>query len=72
MRAIAIVLFSGLSLASIAACAPMSGDDYSKAALATTCPQLQGYPGCHSGQDAGATLTAQELTAPSNASYAGR
>lgn len=45
MRALAILLLSGLSVASIAACAPTS--DYQKNALAT-CPQLEGYPDCPS------------------------
>lgn len=61
MRPVVIVLFSGLSLASIAACAPVSGDAYPTAALANTCPELEGYPGCHSGQDAGATVTVRSL-----------
>jgi hypothetical protein len=53
MRAIIVLLFSGLSLASIAACAPISGDAYSKAALASACPALEGYPDCHPGQGVG-------------------
>lgn len=43
MRPVAILVFSALSLASIAACAPTA--DYQKTALAT-CPQLEGYPDC--------------------------
>lgn len=68
MRPTALLLFSALSLASIAACAPLSGNAYPKTALAATCPELEGYPGCHSGQDAGATTTLHALTAPGHAS----
>jgi hypothetical protein len=56
MRAIIVLLFSALSLASIAACAPISGDTYSKAALASACPALEGYPDCHPGQGVGQQL----------------
>jgi hypothetical protein len=51
MRAVSILLFSGLSLASIAACAPISGEAETKAALAASCPVMEGYPDCHSGED---------------------
>jgi hypothetical protein len=51
MRAVSILLFSGLSLASIAACAPISGEADTKAAFAASCPAMEGYPDCHSGED---------------------
>lgn len=53
MRPIVMLLISGLYVASIAACAPVS--DNQKIALAATCPQLEGYPDCPS-QDTGATV----------------
>jgi hypothetical protein len=54
MRALILLL---LFSASIAACSPFSGNDYPTTPLASTCPEIEGYPGCHSGQDAGATVT---------------
>jgi hypothetical protein len=63
MRTITLLLFSGMSLASVAACSSSSGNPYGMANLAATCPEIEGYPGCHSGQDAGATMTARRLVA---------
>jgi hypothetical protein len=59
MRPFTVLLFSGLSLASVGACAPVPGNTYPEAALATTCDQMEGYPDCNSGQEA--TITAQAL-----------
>ena len=61
MRPIAMLLVSGLFVASIAACAPTS--DNQKIALAAPCPQLEGYPDCPS-QDAGATLELATTQSP--------
>jgi hypothetical protein len=61
MRPIAMLLVCGLFVASIAACAPIS--DNQKIALATTCPQLEGYPDCPS-QDTGATLELATTQSP--------
>jgi hypothetical protein len=52
MRPVTVLLFSALSLASIAACAPTT--DYQKTAL-MTCPQLEGYPDCPA-QSAGSSV----------------
>jgi hypothetical protein len=56
MRSTAILLFSALSLASVAACAPLSGDQ--RTARAATCPRLEGYPDCPSQTIAGTVAVA--------------
>jgi hypothetical protein len=66
MRPITLLLFAGLSLASLAACAPVPGNTYPKTALAQTCDRMEGYPDCHSGRES--TLTREALRAPAHAS----
>ena len=67
MRAISI-LFSGLSLVSIAACASISGEAETKAAFAASCPALEGYPDCHSGEESAGMVGIHAPTAPAHAS----
>jgi hypothetical protein len=66
MRPTALMMFSGLSLASIAACAPVPGNTYPQSALATTCDQMEGYPDCTSGHET--TMTLQALQGPARSS----
>lgn len=50
MRLIAFMLFSGIALTSISACAPVPGDTGTsrQTSVNNPCPELQGYPDCHS------------------------
>jgi len=70
MRPLTILLLSGLSLASIAGCTRMSSNTYPTTVLAATCPEFEGYPGCHSGSAGGATATAEALAAPTSVAAA--
>ncbi|HEX9466543.1 MAG TPA: hypothetical protein VGB82_28430 [Alphaproteobacteria bacterium] len=49
MRLIAFILFSGIALASMSACAPVSGNTGTLGPTGvntTECPTLEGYPDC--------------------------
>lgn len=50
MRLFAFILFSGIALTSIGACAPVPGDigaPRQASVNSSNCPALEGYPDCH-------------------------